>query len=279
MKTKILIALLIAYGGIAHADTYTPRMGLTKPTVGSTGWGPKINTDYDIIDSSVALQGQSNTFTSSQTIQDAALTLTGAGGSVVAASSVTAGTFWGNGSNITGVTATDPTRVLKAGDTMTGQLTISGSSLTVTNGVLASTFTAAAVPGFVGDASGITGYSVVASSCSADARPVNSLSFVAVSTLTVTLRGGRSLLGAAVVSISNASPAKRDYTVEVERGGVQVSSQMMTSAPSNDYVSIGVLWCEPLSVAGVVQYTISVKSISTAATQTANGRSIRVVEY
>ncbi|KAF0127547.1 MAG: hypothetical protein FD189_21 [Elusimicrobia bacterium] len=40
-------------------------------------------------------------------------------------------TFHGNGSGLTDVFSTDPTRVLKAGDAMTGQLTLAGSSLTV----------------------------------------------------------------------------------------------------------------------------------------------------
>lgn len=40
--------------------------------------------------------------------------------------------FQGDGSGLNNVFSTDPTRVLKAGDTMIGQLTLSGSSLTVT---------------------------------------------------------------------------------------------------------------------------------------------------
>lgn len=42
------------------------------------------------------------------------------------------GAFYGNGSGLTGLTGTDSSKVAKAGDTMTGQLTLSGSSLTVT---------------------------------------------------------------------------------------------------------------------------------------------------
>ena len=43
--------------------------------------------------------------------------------------------FWGDGSGLTGVTGasgTDSTKLLKSGDTMTGQLTLAGSTLTVT---------------------------------------------------------------------------------------------------------------------------------------------------
>jgi len=58
-------------------------------------------------------------------------------GTIVSSASATgvvmASKFIGDGSGITGVTgATDNTKVLKAGDTMTGQLTLNGSSLTVT---------------------------------------------------------------------------------------------------------------------------------------------------
>ncbi|MCG2725653.1 MAG: hypothetical protein L6420_05250, partial [Elusimicrobia bacterium] len=50
---------------------------------------------------------------------------------IVAVGSITANAFFGDGSNLTNVDATDDTKVLKAGDTMTGQLTVSGSTLTI----------------------------------------------------------------------------------------------------------------------------------------------------
>ncbi len=58
------------------------------------------------------------------------------GSGVIVASMSSAGVmqaafFRGDGSGLTDVFSTDPSRVLKAGDTMTGQLTLSGSSLTV----------------------------------------------------------------------------------------------------------------------------------------------------
>ena len=42
------------------------------------------------------------------------------------------GTFVGNGAGLTGLTGTDSSKVARTGDTMTGQLTLSGSTLTVT---------------------------------------------------------------------------------------------------------------------------------------------------
>jgi len=44
------------------ADTTTTRWGMTKPDVGSTNWGPKINSNYDIIDNAAGV-GITNTFT------------------------------------------------------------------------------------------------------------------------------------------------------------------------------------------------------------------------
>ena len=48
------------------------------------------------------------------------------------ASGVYAGFFVGNGAGLTNVAGTDATKLAKAGDTMTGQLTLAGSTLTVT---------------------------------------------------------------------------------------------------------------------------------------------------
>lgn len=70
-----------------------------------------------------------NTFVSSVTFND----------NVLAQASVTASGFFGNGSGLTGVTGTDSTKVAKTGDTMTGQLTLAGSSLTVNGRLLAYT--------------------------------------------------------------------------------------------------------------------------------------------
>lgn len=53
-------------------------------------------------------------------------------GSMSSTGVMKAGFFQGDGSGLNNVFSTDPTRVLKAGDTMTGQLTLAGSSLTVT---------------------------------------------------------------------------------------------------------------------------------------------------
>ena len=68
---------------------------------------------------------------------------------------VTASAFIGDGSGLTGVSATDNSRVLKTGDTMTGALVVQADFFTAGDITAATgTITAAA---FVGDGSGLTG--------------------------------------------------------------------------------------------------------------------------
>jgi len=64
MRKLLFSALFLLLGTVGYAaDTYTTRMGLTKPEDGSTGWGTKIRGDFDIIDSSVAILTSTNTQT------------------------------------------------------------------------------------------------------------------------------------------------------------------------------------------------------------------------
>lgn len=84
MKRYIITAsIFLTVCGLASADTTTTRLGLTKPTIGSAGWGPKVNTNYDLIDSSVAVLGSTNSFTAAQTFSNgvsvASITFTGDG--------------------------------------------------------------------------------------------------------------------------------------------------------------------------------------------------------
>lgn len=62
----ILLTLLTASAAMA-VDTTTTRLGLTKPAVGSTGWGVKWNTNADSIDSLVGVLGAGNTWTATST--------------------------------------------------------------------------------------------------------------------------------------------------------------------------------------------------------------------
>jgi len=63
---------------------------------------------------------------------NADVTVTGPTGFISSQGSITASGFFGDGAGLTNVSGTDAARVLKAGDTMTGQLTLSGSTLTLT---------------------------------------------------------------------------------------------------------------------------------------------------
>lgn len=65
-KTLALVGLLLA-AATAWADTNTTRLNITKPTIGTTGWGTKTNNNWDLVDSAVAGQAVSNVFTSSNT--------------------------------------------------------------------------------------------------------------------------------------------------------------------------------------------------------------------
>lgn len=58
MKKLLAVLILILAAAGARADTTTPNMGLTEPSIGSAGWGVKINNNFGIIDSSAALLTQ-----------------------------------------------------------------------------------------------------------------------------------------------------------------------------------------------------------------------------
>lgn len=72
---KLFSFLVFAASACFAADSVTDRIGLTKPEVGSTGWAQKVNADFTIIDSSVAVLTQPNTFTSANAfISDVSIT-------------------------------------------------------------------------------------------------------------------------------------------------------------------------------------------------------------
>lgn len=134
------------------ADTYTSRMGLTKPEVGSTGWGPKVNTDYDIIDTSAAVLAKENDFTAHMEIRNSSLSLTGSNGYITSPSSVNASGFFGNGSSLSGVATTG-----KETD-FTAHVEIRNSSLTMTGaGGYITTPSSVNASGFFGNGAGLSG--------------------------------------------------------------------------------------------------------------------------
>lgn len=66
-----IIWILAAAAGLAAparaADTYTTRLGITKPALSSLNWGGKLNSNFDVLDASAAVQGLTNTFASTNT--------------------------------------------------------------------------------------------------------------------------------------------------------------------------------------------------------------------
>lgn len=77
-KILALAACLIAASAAGlRADTTTTRMGLTKPSLGSSGWGTTTNNNWDITDSSAAIQARYNNFTASNTFSGSFLLFTG----------------------------------------------------------------------------------------------------------------------------------------------------------------------------------------------------------
>ncbi len=76
LKKLILTAALLMMSGRAFTDTSTSRLGITKPSIGSTGWGTKWNTNADTIDLGVAVQSATNTF-SAANVFSAGNTFTG----------------------------------------------------------------------------------------------------------------------------------------------------------------------------------------------------------
>ena len=155
--------------------------------------------------------------------------------------------------------------------------TAPGTALDVVGTVRGSTLTSTV--NITGPAQGITGYAVTASSESTNSIAVNSTAFITVTTMTVTLRGSRPVQGSAIVSIVNGAGATRNYTVEVQKGGVAVSLDYVSMVTGGDTSSLAAIWSEASSSAGSQTYTILVKSSSATGTQTATSRHLRLVEY
>lgn len=67
MKKFLAGLAILAAAVFCYADSSTTRAGLTIIDVGGSGWGPKINANYQTMDSSAAWQSTSNTFSSTNT--------------------------------------------------------------------------------------------------------------------------------------------------------------------------------------------------------------------
>ena len=95
---KYLFLGLIFLTSFCLSDTTTNKLGLTIPTIGSPYWGQKINQDMQIIDASygtfVGVYPATSTISAPYGVSGTTATFT---------SSVTASSFYGDGSHLTGI--------------------------------------------------------------------------------------------------------------------------------------------------------------------------------
>jgi hypothetical protein len=130
-------------GEFVWADTQgTPLVGVLRDQFLVRAMG-----GFDIQSSSFIFTNGVSTFvyvdnTGLAMAAGSSITLSGSNGVIVTQSSITAGTYFGDGHNLTGVTASGA--VQKTGDTMSGNLSVNNSTLTV-NGPLISTGTTGGV--------------------------------------------------------------------------------------------------------------------------------------
>ncbi len=114
-------ARLSVTGGIIATSSITAQAGLYSPVL----FADVINSTSVTV-SSVTINGYD---------PDSTYSLSTASGIYVSSGIVHAPYFVGNGSLLKSVVGTDPTRVLHTGDTMTGNLHVMGSSLTITSSI------------------------------------------------------------------------------------------------------------------------------------------------
>lgn len=130
MKKMIIAAVLFLLGNTAQAASSTTILGLSLPAYGSYRWDIPMNANSNIIDSSVAVKASSQTFSGINIFTS------------------TSNIYHGDGSALSGIITSTASLVLKAGDTMTGQLTVLSSITASGNPVSASRYDISGV-GFV----------------------------------------------------------------------------------------------------------------------------------
>jgi len=178
-----------------------------------------------------------------------ALNLTGAGGSVVSAASVTASSFWGDGSHLTGVAAGGG--VLKTGDGMTGPLTMLGAStITVSGSAFSVGVSSFVVSGgsatvayqltagsFVGNGAGLTGLSGTDSTKVAKTGDTMTGQLTNTSTVTIlgnafSVGGSTFVVAGGLVGIGDPAPAPGQY-LHVNTAATGITGVIGITGPSN----------------------------------------------
>ena len=130
------------------------------------------------------------------------------------------------------------------------------------------------------DISNTTNYVVVGSSISAATISIASLDFIFVATTTVNTRGGRFLLGHAVLAISNmAAGGSKLYTCQTYRNGVPIGLERDFNIPGGDIQVITMPIFDFDTLAGNTDYAIAFHSDSTNTPQDATEMVIVGAEF
>lgn len=166
-------------------------------------------------------------------------------------------------SNSTNITALSLSTASLAAKFITNS---SSETNTSAGGLLASSSVTANA--FFGDASHLTGYVITGSSYVAGGQNINSLTFVGVATVTVTLRGSRPLTVRASSYINNASAGGRTYNCQIQQNGALVNDPRQVSLTSG---SLGIMYLEyntTSSPSGSNTFSMNCDSSSATGTQT-----------
>lgn len=123
---RFLVILLLGFPALARADTTTNRLLLTVPTVGSSGWAPKINTDMQLIDAKAAALGLPNVFTSSNVFTN-----------LIVTSSMTLSSFTVTNATVGNLTVTGPATIQGASPILSTSTLQSGATFYVSSGTVA----------------------------------------------------------------------------------------------------------------------------------------------
>ncbi len=188
-------------------DTMTGQLDLTGPTgnvvsqasVTASGFfGDGSGLTNVVANDPTKVLKTGDTMTGDLLLSGVAVNLTGPAGNVVGQASVTASGFFGDGGGLTNVVANDPTKVLKTGDTMTGQLDLTGPTGNV---VSQASVTAS---GFFGDGSGLTGISGPWAKIGQKVTLTDPIDYVVVQT-TLTVEGTHFSVGGSLLNVSDGN--------------------------------------------------------------------------
>lgn len=294
--TLAVLFSLIAGPALAN----TPRLGLAQPAHGSTNWDVPLNANFGVLDSSAAAQRQPNTFLSSNTflapllMPGTSVQLTGPDGYITGASSITANSFFGEGSRITNLSAANltgsiPSSVLPSTiaytsvpNVFTASQSVTGADgIGVTYGVVAGSVSVSGSQGFIisqssittsgtffGDAGGLTGVragSLTNGPLAAGILPstvaYTTASNTFVASQTITAAGGLGVTyGISGGSLTLADGLTASSGTFTASGAAQYSLQLSSSVK---LLAGGVEWADgktsttstrPGGVSGILQY-------------------------